>query len=813
MPRKPLADYYRKRDFSKTREPRGKVGPRRGKLRYTIQKHDATRLHFDLRLEVGGVYKSWAVPKGPSLNPADKRLAVEVEDHPLEYGTFEGTIPEGQYGGGTVQLWDEGDFAPDDPERAEQDLRKGHLDFSLDGERLHGAWTLVRMEGRRDKKEKRHNWLLIKQEDRYAKEGKDIASIDKSVKTGRTMSQIAKGDSDIWDSTKPHGGLRQKKKAAPKQRLPAGKKTAAPKEISKPPFVPPQLATLRDEPPEGDGWVHEIKFDGYRIQFRIAGGEATAFSRRGLDWTGKFPELAKAMASLPDAVIDGEVVALGPNGETDFSRLQEALSREDSAGLVYYAFDLLFLEGQDLRQEPLVDRKARLEKLLAKPPRNVRYVEHFETRGSAVLKSACRLSLEGIVSKDAAAAYRSGRSDLWIKTKCSGREEFVIGGYYKDKNDRGIGALLLGSYDGDTFRYRGPAGTGFNAATTKMVLDKLKPLHRDSSPFVGMQPPRRSATRWVEPKLVAEIQYRGWTADGVLRHSSFKGLRDDKEAAEVKQDDRDVERSRESKPKKAAAKKRDSAVTITHPDKVLWPDVGVTKGDLADYYDKVADLMMRFIADRPISIVRAPDGIKGQRFFQRHASPGMSALIHGFKARGEAKPYLYIDRPEGLQALAQMGVLEIHPWGATRHHIDKPDILIFDLDPGPDVTFADLKRAAKEIRERLVKLKLGAFLKLTGGKGLHVVVPLEAKAQWPEAKAFAKALVDQMAGDSPDRYVATMSKKLRQGKIFLDYLRNDLTSTAVTAWSPRARDGAPIAVPVAWSAIERRGEMPVYHLN
>jgi bifunctional non-homologous end joining protein LigD len=799
-----LATYNRKRDFSKTAEPQGKRR-KRDQHRFVIQKHDASRLHFDFRLEHDGVLKSWAVPKGPSLDPADKRLAVQVEDHPIDYGRFEGTIPDGEYGGGTVQLWDRGHWRPvetDDPGRA---LRQGKIAFELDGERLHGRWALVQMRGPRNKSSK--NWLLIKEKDRYVKTGRaaDLAAIDASVESGRSLAEIAAGDSPEWRNGKarqPKGKAKSvgRSKAAVKK---AGSRKAA----AMPGFIAPQLAKLWDYPPEEDGWAHEIKFDGYRIQLHIQDGKVTAFSRNGLDWTGKFPEIVAAAAKLPDGLVDGEVCALAEGDRPDFSALQAALQAGETGGLVFFAFDLLWAAGKDLRDQPFEARKKSLQTFL--PPqakqRRIRFVPHFISPGEALRLSSCRMGLEGIVSKQLDAHYQSGRSDLWVKTKCRGRQEFVIGGYSRGTAGKGIGALLVGVYDGKQLRYRGRVGTGFNSKTAAALGKALHKLKAMRTPFAGTQPDKTSDVIWVKPKLVGEVEYGGWTGDGLLRHAAFKGLREDKPATSVRGEGKAV-----AKAKIADAQ---SKVTLSNPDKKLWPREGITKADLAAYYARMAEPLLRFAGHRPLSIIRAPDGIAGETFFQRHHNRGTSALIGKVKIRGEKQPYLVVDDAEALRAMAQWGVVELHPWGATTKDITRPDQLIFDLDPDAAVPFGALKTAAFALRDRLEDFGLTSFPKLTGGKGVHVVVPLKPRADWKQAKAFTHALALAFEQADPEHFIAEARKAKRRGKIFVDYLRNDRSATAVACWSPRARPGAPLAVPVTWEFLKKQKRLPLFTLR
>jgi bifunctional non-homologous end joining protein LigD len=847
---KKLATYQAKRDFTKTAEPSGKakIAPS-GRLRYVIQKHDATRLHYDFRLELDGVFKSWAVTKGPSLDPHDRRLAVEVEDHPLDYGDFEGTIRKGQYGGGTVQLWDRGYWEPEGRRSAEEMLHKGDLKFTLDGERLHGSWVLVRM--RNDKyKSKRNNWLLIKHHDGLEKEGDadKLLKEDRSVASGRAMADIEAGkgrkpkpfmlkgikefEKDaVWNSDRGDAAeLRASGRTSiSKAKLGSSKSIAKPlkgeKVSSIPRFVEPQLCKLLDRPPAGSGWVHEVKFDGYRMQLRVADGKAVLRTRKGLDWTDKFPGIAKSANDLPDCMIDGEIVALDHNGAPEFAALQAALSDWKTNQLIFFVFDFLFLEHEDLRRLPLSDRKERLQTLLkehhAKKDALIRYVDHFETGGDAVLKSACRMHLEGIVSKRLDAPYRSGRGNGWTKAKCRAGHEVVIGGW-SETNGK-FRSLLVGVHRGKQLIYVGRVGTGYGIDTVSRIFPRIKKQESKDNPFGGINAPKRGReVHWVKPVLVAEIEFAGWTGDGMVRQAAFKGLRDDKPADEVEAEKPAVAKTTPlAKPKvslRAAAKGTAKAgssvvmgVAISHPDKPLWPDAGddqpVTKLDLARYYEAVGPWMMEHIKGRPCSIIRAPDGIKGEHFFQRHAMQGTSNLLELVTVSGDRKPYLQIDRVEGLAAAAQVAGLEIHPWNCQPGHPDIPGRFVFDLDPAPDVKFDRVIEAALEIKERLEDLGLIPFFKTTGGKGVHVVtpfsVPKKDKIGWPEAKSIAREICAQMAADSPQKYLVTMAKKDRAGRIFLDYLRNDRMATAVAPLSPRARDGAPVSMPLVWTQVKK----------
>jgi bifunctional non-homologous end joining protein LigD len=856
MVRKLLAKYRAKRDFSKTAEPGGITKAKASKgLPFVIQKHAASHLHYDLRLELDGVFKSWAVTKGPSLDPHDKRLAVEVEDHPLAYGDFEGTIPKGQYGGGTVMVWDRGYWDCDDPERA---YDKGKLDFTLEGEKLHGGWILTRM--RKREGEKRTNWLLIKHRDEFAREGEknNILDEDSSVASSRSMDEImagkGRGPKPFVTAKKSRAPAKAQWKShrasarasSPKKRSrpvteqsrgsakkKTGKKRKGTADRSMPPFIAPQLCSSVERPPSGGDWIHEIKFDGYRIQMRVESGNASLKTRKGLDWTPKFGAIATAAGKLPNCIVDGEIVALDHRGSPDFAGLQAALSDGKSDDLIFFAFDLLFLNGQDLRQECLADRKQALKRLLEKTygknQAEIRYVEHFETGGEAVLKSACRMSLEGIVSKQAGARYASGRTDSWTKAKCRAGHEVVVGGW--NSNGSQFKSLMAGVYRGDHLVYVGNVGTGYGAEKVARLMPKLKAAASETNPFGGKDAPRKkTGMHWLKPELVAEIEFAGFTGAGMIRQAAFKGLRQDKPAKEVEAETpAPADRTEVAKP--AAAKRGNPArasaassggvvmgVPLSRPDKILWPDEGqgaITKLDLAIYFESVGAWMMEHLKGRPCSIIRAPDGIGGQRFFQRHSMKGGSNLLEEATVSGDRKPYVQIDRIEGLAAVAQSAGVELHPWNNQPGDPALPGRLVFDLDPAPDVDFDVVIDAAKEMRDRLSDLGLVSFCKTTGGKGLHVVTPLARprkgqRLTWAEAKQFARDVCAQLATESPDRYLINMSKAKRTGKIFLDYLRNDQFSTAVAPLSPRARPHAPVSMPVTWPQV-KHGLDPTQH--
>jgi bifunctional non-homologous end joining protein LigD len=839
---KPALSVYRaKRDFSKTDEPAGKsrVAPS-PRLRFVVQKHAARQMHYDLRLELDGVFKSWAVTRGPSLDPADKRLAVEVEDHPLDYGDFEGTIPKGEYGGGTVQLWDRGYWSPEGDKSPQDALAGGELKFTLDGERLHGSWVLVRMRGDRYGGQ-RTNWLLIKHRDAFAKPGDGDALLkeDRSVASGRTMKQIVEGI-----GKRPTPFMLATTKAARADAVWTAKAPTKPSPLAREPvlvakipnFVEPQLAKLVDRPPEGSGWAHEVKLDGYRAQVRVSRGASRVRTRAGLDWTDRFAAIAKDAQALPDCLIDGEVVALDQRRLPSFSALQAALSDGKSEDLVLFAFDLLFEGREDLRTLPLADRKARLERLLTArgiSHTRLHYVAHLISSAQAVYSSACKMGLEGIVSKQLDAPYRSGRSGSWLKTKCRAGQEVVIGGWTTEAGT--VRSLLAGVYRGGKFVYVGRIGTGYGREVSRSLLPQLKKLTRAKSPFQGDNaPPQEKNVRWVNPILVAEIEFAGWTDTGMIRQAAFKGLRQDKSARDVvaeipartavadiqSKDAPEPMNNRRSGGNKRASSTVTAAkgpgpvvvmgVPISKPDKALWPDAGdgapVTKADLARYYEDVGDWMLPHLQGRPCSLLRVPNGVGTEQFFQRHATPGMSNLLTSVKVRGDKAPYVQIDRVEALIAAAQVGTLELHPWNCAPGDPEVAGRLVFDLDPAPDVTFEAVIAGAIEIRDRLKATGLESFCKTTGGKGLHVVTPLTAgktAVRWPVAKNFAHIICAQMAHDNPTKYLDNMSKSQRVGKIFLDYLRNDRTATAVAVLSPRAREGAPVSMPILWKNVRR----------
>jgi len=799
--RDPLRTYREKRDFRRTAEPEPRVKPGIG-WQFVVQKHAARRLHYDLRLELDGVLKSWAVTRGPSLVPGEKRLAVQTEDHPMDYLEFEGNIPEGEYGGGSVIVWDGGHWVPDgDPHHG---LKKGHLTFSLDGERLKGRWHLVRMRPRPG--EKKQQWLLFKARDEYAREASDPAIVEEattSFLTGREIEDVAAEDELRPDHAERTEVARRRKAEIPDPaRLPGAKKAMLPV------FVEPSLAQLADRPPKGKDWVHEIKFDGYRIQARIDGRSIKLLTRKGLDWTQRFQPVATTLKKLRlgSALIDGEIIVEAQSGVPSFSELQQALSSGSKDRFLYYVFDLLYCNGVDLRNVALVERKALLHRVLEPiaESANVRFSEHLEQDGATMLDHACRMGLEGIISKRRNEPYRSGRGEHWIKSKCVERQEFVLLGYVPSTVAKGaVGSLVVGYYEAGKLVYAGRVGTGLSADVARSLRKQLEKI-KAARPVLGKPLPAGAdkGVIWAEPRLVAEVEFRGWTHDDVLRQASYKGLREDKPPEEVVR-----EKASGSARKTKTAERADTAngiagVRLTHPERILWEGQGVTKQGLAEFYVEIADWILPHLVGRPLSLVRCPTGAMHQCFYAKHAWAGLAKAIRPVDV-GEAKPMLAIYDLEGLIGLVQAGVLEIHPWGSTVEDLERPDRLIFDLDPGEGVAWDAMLAAAAEARQRLEDLGLESFLKTSGGKGLHVMVPIEPELDWDRVKAFTKTVTDAMAADAPDRYVATMSKQLRRGKIYVDYLRNGRGATAVAAYSTRARPGAPVSTPLEWQELSK----------
>ena len=780
-----LAPYRAKRDFRRTPELEGAAATRTG-ARFVVHKHAATRLHYDLRLEIGGVLKSWAVTKGPSLDPKVKRLAVHVEDHPLSYTEFEGWIPKGQYGGGAMIVWDRGTWVPLGD--LENDYQRGELKFRLDGEKLQGGWALVRLKGTSDVDK---GWLLIKERDIFAAPGAQAdvtGEAPLSVLSGLSTEAIEAEPADDGRERKPLARKRRRKQHP--ERL-AGAKRAVQPEVPA-----PLLASLADEPPAGTGWIHEIKFDGYRTLCRLADGEARLLTRNGHDWTDRYGPVAESFAALPcrQATIDGELCVQNAKGVTSFSDLREALSEGATERLVFFAFDLLYLDGFDLTRTPLSARKSTLRVLIESVVGDrspIQYSDHVAGDGAAFLAEAARLSLEGIISKREDSAYAAGRSSSWLKTKCVAAERFLVVGYTRSAAAGGLGALLAAEPVGDGLAYVGKIGTGYSTGEMERLLAALEPLRRDDPVFTLVDPPGEKAV-WVEPQLLVEVQYRARTREGRLRGAVYKGLRSDTSAPAVA--------------RKGYVSDADLAsIWVTNPDRRMFGKGGPTKLDLALYYAQVADWIVPEMVSRPVTLVRCPTGKADDVFYQRHAMPGMPQGVREIALREEGSKeradYIYIEDGKGLLSLSQFGVIEFHPWGCRVDKPEWPDRLIFDLDPDEALEWREVADAAHHIRDELAALGLVAFVRTTGGKGLHVVVPVERRTAWPAFKGFAQAFVLKLAAQSPNRYTASMSKKSRQRRIFIDYLRNGRGATAAASYSLRARTGFPVATPVDWAEL------------
>ena len=791
-----LSQYHKKRDFSKTPEPKGEVTSEPYRL-FVLQKHAASHLHYDFRLELDGVLKSWAIPKGPSLDPQVKRLAMQVEDHPVAYGSFEGIIPKGQYGGGTVMLWDKGTWHPldDDPIKA---YKKGHLRFELRAEKLHGRWDLIRF------KEDSH-WFLIKYQDKYVRsqEEYDITKAqNKSILSNGTIEQIAEHYEYLL-SVQEAAKVKAKKQGSKLKKsqvlLPAGlKKIAFPK------FISPQLATLVDKPPEGQDWLHEIKYDGYRILAFKNGSNVVLKSRTNKDWSTDFPSIVHAVSQLPfeQIILDGELVVLDEDGRSNFQLLQNAIKDKNTASFIYFLFDLLYFNGYDLRNLALIERKAILKNILTNTTALLHYSDHIVQEGNELFEHACHYALEGIVCKKSNGAYYAKRSNEWLKVKCSTRQEFVIGGYTQPKGRRAhFGSLFLGTFNNKgTLEFAGNVGTGFNESSLNEVYQLLLANKGQFNPFTS-KPPGSSNACWVKPNLVCEVEFTQWTKEGHLRHPSFKGMRLDKKASEVL---REVETPlAEIKTEQPRNKKEKTvAFSITHPDKILYSEDKITKQDVFDYYETVSDYILPYLALRPLTLVRCTSHYD-QCFYQRHFNAGMQKALHPVEEQKDKgkEQYIYLNDKTGLLSLVQMGVLEIHPWGSTIKHLEQPDIMVIDLDPAPNVPWKKVVASAKAIRDHLAQYQLRSFVKTTGGKGLHVVVPILPEYEWDEVKEFTHIFVAFLEQLNPQDYISTMTKSKRTGKIFIDYLRNQRTSTAIAPYSTRARLHAPVATPLSWDEL------------
>jgi bifunctional non-homologous end joining protein LigD len=821
-----LAEYNRKRDFAKTREPSGTRESSQGGNLFIIQKHDATRLHWDLRLEADGVLKSWAVTKGPSPDPDVKRLAVRTEDHPMAYAEFEGIIPSEEYGGGTVMLWDRGTWEPV-AGKSWKDIDKGHLHFVLRGERMQGEWLLIRLKPR-SPKEKRENWLLRKLQDEHAQEGDALVEhCLTSVLTGRSMAEIAadqegefslqgkRGDEFTAQMAEAAKHNAEKDTGRTAKRKPRAKRGVS---SGKPPeFRQPQLATLVDAVPAGNNWMHEIKFDGYRAMVAAAGDKVQVYTRSGKDWTDKFTPLVEHLKALdlPSCLIDGEIVASDEGGNPDFSTLQNVLKRghgSQGAGdkLEFHAFDLLEVEGENLAGLPNIERKERLEALLAtaKPP--IFVADHVIGAGEKLYEAMCGAGQEGIISKRIDAKYAGSRGKSWVKVKCTRRQEFVIIGWKKSTaKARPFSSLLLAQYEGakgkgkGTLVYKGNVGTGFTQDELARLAAKFVKLQRKDAPAEVDRVSSRGVT-WLEPELVAEIAFSEFTAEGSVRHGSYLGLRGDKQADEVTPEV--AEEAPSEKPE----------IKISSRDRVVFPESGQTKGQLADYYTAVAPLMLPWAASRPISLVRCPQGRAKKCFFQKHDSGSFGPHVHKVpitEKDGGAEDYLYIEDVNGILACVQMGTIEFHGWGSRTNDVELPERMVIDLDPDEGLDFGDVKSAASDIRARLADIGLVSFAMLSGGKGVHVVVPLTPGHDWETHKDFSRRLAEALSMAEPERFTANMSKAKRKGRIFIDYLRNQRGSTAVLPYSARARPGAPVAVPIAWGELDRMVDAHPYSID
>ena len=848
-----LARYRSMRDFHVTAEPSGGVKGARSKpsagLPFVIQKHAASHLHYDFRLGWNGVLKSWAVAKGPSYFTGDRRLAVQVEDHPMEYGGFEGIIPKGQYGGGTVMVWDQGTWESQaGPENVDASLHAGSLKFVMHGTKMQGKWTLVRMGGK-TARESKPNWLLIKEHDEFER-GKDGLCVTEdsplSAVTGRTLEEIAKQEDHVWNSKQTAHGeawYRHNSNAIPQEENPktpvkSKSKTALAASLkhlpqeAQPIFLEPQLALEATKPPGADGWLHELKLDGYRIQARKDSGKVQLLTRTGLDWTHRFPAVAQSVAALSvgTVTLDGEVAVLREDGTTNFADLQASFQGGAKNPLTYFCFDLLHIEGRNPRALGLRQRKDLLAKVLADATGDVRYSEHLDTDGEKMFHKACELHAEGIVSKRALGMYTAGRGGDWLKSKCLREQEFAVGGYtYSSDGQDRIGSLLLGYYQDGRLVYAGRTGTGFTQKTRRTLKDQLQHLEMEKMPFERLPAAARRGAIWVKPELVAQVRFATWTADNLVRQAAFLGLREDKSASEVRREEATVA----PRPKEAHHREKTTglaakvvapatapthaskqglkeaqpiSVRLTHPEKVIDVETGLTKRELAAYYSAVASRMLPHVEGRPLSLVRCPEGAGKPCFYQKHPNHMLPEGITGIdvpdKKTGALESYITLNTPEALVGLAQMGVLEVHPWGSRNDDLEHADRLIFDLDPDEGLSWGAITEAANEVRTRLKRAGLTTFLKTTGGKGLHIVAPMEPQHAWPEVKQLAHDFVLAMERSKPALYLTKMTKAARKGKIYLDYLRNERGATAVAPYSPRARPGIHVSLPLAWKDLE-----------
>ena len=774
-----LTAYNQKRNFDKTLEPEGQVAGKRTRLKFVVQHHMARRDHYDFRLEWEGVLFSWAVPKGPSYDIRDKRLAVQVEEHPLAYGNFEGTIPKGEYGGGTVMLWDEGEWEPQGD--VNQGLREGTIKFTLHGRRLKGKWALVRLKPKTG--EAKSNWLLIKERDGYTKDGDGISDFDTSIRTGRTMAEIEKGERD-------------KNEKNPFDRTDA------------------QLAKLVDAVPVGDDWLYELKYDGYRIFAYAEGNRVRLVTRNGYDYASRFQSVADSLvdwAAGRAMVLDGEMVIADAGGRTDFQALQDYMRNPEGKNLTYVIFDLLALNGEDYRMRPLIQRKEALEALMKEAPANLFYSRHVRGSGEDSFRAACHSNLEGIIGKKADSIYSGTRNGDWIKLKCGKRQEFVVGGYtLSDKRASGVSSLLLGVYAGEELVYAGRAGTGFSEADRRALAARFEAVRRKEPPFKSAPEPRANEKiSWLEPLLVAEIEFAEWTDEDRLRQARFRGLRADKDPKTVRREGAEAQcpavAGETEEPMQIA---RDvlviEGVKITNPDKVLFEDPKITKEDVARYYEEVSARMLPYVSRRVLSIVRCPRGINQSCFYKKHPGPDSKGVVvlPIPNSDGEVEDYFYIEDAPGLISEAQMGTLEFHIWGSRVDALEKPDMMVFDLDPDEGMDLEQVRRGARDIKATLDELSLRSYLKTSGGKGYHVVVPLKPAASWDAFHDFARRVAEVLENKFPDRYTSNVRKANRTNKIFIDWIRNGRGATSIAPYSLRARKGARVSMPIAWAELD-----------
>ena len=776
-----LNAYNQKRNFQRTLEPEGEAESSAESLRFAVQHHMARREHYDLRLEWDGALLSWAVPKGPSYNPHDKRLAVQVEDHPLEYRNFEGTIPKGEYGGGVVMIWDEGTWQPQAD--VDEGLRLGSLKFALKGRRLKGNWALVRMKAKEG--EKKDNWLLLKEKDEFAQTGDEVCEFITSVRTGRTMTEI-ENNQEVKFKKNPFSN------------------------------VDVQLAKLVSAVPSGEDWFYELKYDGYRIVAFIEGNNVRLQTRGGHDYTNRFEDVASSLVNWADGipmVLDGEMVLTDVAGKTDFQALQNYLRSPKGKNPTYIAFDLLALDGVDLRGQSLIKRKEKLEAIMQDCPKNLYYSRHLKGNGKESFTTACEMDMEGIVGKKADSIYSGTRNGDWIKLKCDKRQELVIGGYaLSQKKTKSISSLLLGVYQGDEFIYAGRAGTGLSEADVRELQGKFEKLIRSESPFTLAPKAKTNETiTWLEPQLVAEIKFAEWTQDDLLRQASYKGLRLDKDPRDVIREKannkildvpsaKGLEMAMEPNSKNIII----GGIKITSPDKVIFEDPVITKEDVIRYYAQVSERMLPYVSHRIMSIVRCPKGISNSCFYKKHPSPGSQGVVTMpiTNSNGETEDYFYIENASGLISEAQMGTLEFHTWGSRVDNIEKPDIMVFDLDPDEGMALGTVRQGVQDMKNILAELSLASYLKTSGGKGYHVVVPLKPSVSWDLFHDFAKRVAEVMEQKWPDRYTSNVRKAKRTDKIFIDWIRNGRGATSVAPYSLRARKGARVSMPIAWDELD-----------